>query len=131
MPSDALAVIQTNTSLSATASGSGFSANTPRWGTKVRVSVVSGSCASGSFTGQFSLDISYDGGSTWSATLFQAPAITFTTTATSQEQFIPYEVSETTPGTPAQVRLVYTKASGSGSGHGGSYTSQIVLARPS
>ena len=131
MPTDALIQLQPSVTKTATFSGSAvtLAAGTPRRGLKARVIYSAATNASGSNSVQFSLDVSYDAGSTWNSNLFQALIINLSTTAQSGEIFIPFDISPTSVANGTQVRLTATVA-GAGSTPTITYGGELSLARP-
>src|SRR5438105_9974061 len=90
--------------------------DTPRRGEYVRVINTAASTASGSAVLTHTIDVSYDGGSTFVASQFAVPPVTLTTTSSFFEVNIPIEVSRTDPTKPVQIKLVGTISGASGSG---------------
>jgi hypothetical protein len=131
MATDALLALQAATTKTATFNGSALTlpGGTPRRGLKARVIYSAATNASGSNSVTFSLDVSYDGGSTWLSNLFQAPAINLSTTAQAAEVYIPFEISPTSVVNGTQVRLTATFA-GAGSTPTITYSGDITLGRP-
>jgi hypothetical protein len=131
MPSDANVALQALVTKTATFNGASLTlpGGTPRRGLKARVIYKNATNASGSNSVVFSLDVSYDGGSTWIANLFQAQSIALSTTAQSGEVFIPFEISPTSVANGTKVRLTAT-FSGAGSTPTIDYQGDIVLTRP-
>lgn len=132
MAADANLVLQASTTKTGDFSGTGVTiGNTPRRGMYARVIYTNISCASGSGTIQFQLDVSYDGGSTYQNARFQSPAINQTATAAAGEVHIPFDVSQTDPTKPVIVRLTADfTASSSPSGPTATYSADIVPGRP-
>lgn len=130
MPTDALIQLQASATKTATFNGSALTlaSGTPRRGLKARVIYSAASNASGSNTVVFSVDVSYDAGSTWTSA-FVAPTITLSTTVQSGELFIPFEVSPTSVANGTQIRLTATIAGG-GSTPTITYGGEISLTRP-
>lgn len=131
MPTDALIQLQASVTKTGTFNGAALTlaAGTPRRGLKARVIYSAATNASGSNSVTFSLDVSYDAGSTWISNLFQAQVINLSTTAQSGEIFIPFEITPTSVANGCQVRLTATFA-GAGSTPTITYGGEITLARP-
>jgi hypothetical protein len=131
MPTDALVQLQPSVTKTATFNGAAvvLAGGTPRRGLKARVIYSAATNASGSNSVQFSLDVSYDGGSTWLSNLFQAQVINLSTTAQSGEVFIPFDISPVTVANGTQIRLTATVA-GAGSTPTITYGGELSLARP-
>lgn len=131
MATDALLQLQASVTKTATFNGSALTlaTGTPRRGLKARVIYSAASNASGSNSVTYSVDVSYDGGSTWLSNLFQAPAIALSTTAQSGEFFIPFEISPTSIANGCQIRLTAT-FSGSGTSPTITYQGDLTTARP-
>lgn len=131
MATDALLQLQSSVTKTATFNGSALTlpGGTPRRGLKARVIYSAATNASGSNSVTFSLDVSYDGGSTWLSNLFQAPTINLSTTAQAAEIYIPFEISPTSVVNGTQVRLTATFA-GAGSTPTITYSGDITLGRP-
>lgn len=131
MPTDALIQLQSSVTKTATFNGSAvtLATGTPRRGLKARVIYSAATNASGSNSVTFSVDVSYDAGSTWNSNLFQALVINLSTTAQSGEIFIPFEISPTSVANGCQIRLTAT-FSGAGSTPTITYGGEISLARP-
>lgn len=115
MPADLLTVLQASVTKTATFNGAAYtlSAGTPRRGLNAHVLYSAATNASGSNSVTFSIDVSYDGGSTWNITS-QAVAIALSTTAQSGEISIPFSISPTSVANGTQIRLTAT-FSGAGS----------------
>ncbi len=130
MPTDALLALQASVTKTATFNGAALilPTGTPRRGLKARVIYSAAANASGSNTVVFSIDVSYDGGSTWNSD-FLAPPITLSTTAQSGEIAIPFEISPTSVINGTQIRLTATIA-GSGTSPTITYQGDIMLGRP-
>lgn len=130
MPTDALIQLQPSVTKVATFSGTALilAAGTPRRGLKARVIYSAATNASGSNSVAFSVDVSYDGGSTWNVD-FVAPLINLSTTAQANEVFIPFEISPTVIASGCQIRLTATFA-GAGSTPTITYGGEITIARP-
>lgn len=131
MPTDALVSLQSSVTKTATFNGSAvtLAGGTPRRGLKARVIYSAATNASGSNSVQFSLDVSYDAGSTWLSNLFQAQIINLSTTAQSGEIFIPFDISPTSVANGTQIRLTATVA-GAGSTPTITYSGDLSLSRP-
>ena len=131
MPVDALNQLQASVTKTATFNGAALTlpGGTPRRGLKARIIYSAATNASGSNSVTFSVDVSYDAGSTWISNLFQAQVINLSTTAQSGEVFIPFEISPTSVANGTQVRLTATFA-GAGSTPTITYFSDLVIARP-
>ncbi len=131
MPTDALQQLQASVTKTATFNGAALTlpGGTPRRGLKARVIYSAATNASGSNSVTFSLDVSYDAGSTWLSNLFQAPAIALSTTAQSGELFIPFDISPTSVANGTQIRLSATFA-GAGTGATITYQGDLSLSRP-
>lgn len=127
---DALIALQAQVTKTATFNGAALflPGGTPRRGLKARVLYSAASNASGSNTVVFSVDVSYDGGSTWNSD-FLAPAITLSTTVQSGEIAIPFEVSPTSVANGVNIRLTPTFA-GAGTSPTITYAGDIMLGRP-
>jgi len=131
MPTDALVQLQASVTKTATFNGSAvtLAGGTPRRGLKARVIYSAATNASGSNSVVFSLDVSYDAGSTWLSNLFQAQSIALSTTAQSGEVFIPFDISPTSVANGTQIRLTAT-VSGAGSTPTITYGGELSMARP-
>lgn len=130
MATDALIALQASVTKTATFNGAALtlSTGTPRRGLKARVIYSAATNASGSNGVVFSVDVSYDAGSTWNAD-FLAPAIALSTTAQSGEIFIPFEISPTSVANGNQIRLTAT-FSGAGSTPTITYFGDITMGHP-
>lgn len=130
MPTDALIALQASVTKTATFSGSAviLPGGTPRRGLNARVLYSAASNASGSNSVAFSVDVSYDGGSTWNSD-FLAPAIALSTTVQSGELFIPFSISPTSVANGTQIRGTAT-FSGAGSTPTITYQMDITPGRP-
>lgn len=130
MPSDANVALQALVTKTATFNGSAVTlpGGTPRRGLKARVIYKNASNASGSNSVVFSIDVSYDAGSTWNAD-FLAPAIALSTTVQSGEIFIPFDISPTSVANGTKIRLTAT-FSGGGSTPTIDYLGDLVPTRP-
>lgn len=129
MPTDALISLAASATVTATTNGTALTlaAGTPRRGLKARV-IYSAASATAADTITFSVDVSYDAGSTWNAD-FVAPAITLSSTAASGEIFIPFDISPTSVANGTQIRLTATFSS---TAHTDTitYRGDVMLARP-
>lgn len=130
MPTDALIQLQASVTKTATFNGSALTlaGGTPRRGLNARVIYSAATNASGSNSVVFSVDVSYDAGSTWNSD-FLAPAIALSTTAQSGEVFIPFSISPTSVANGTQIRLTAT-FSGAGSTPTITYGGEITIGRP-
>lgn len=126
MPTDANLAVQASVTKTATFNGAAvdLTTGTPRRGLKMRIIYSAASNASGSNTVTFSVDVSSDN-STWYTAEFQgvAEALTLSTTAQSGEIYLPFETSK------RYVRLTCT-ITGSGSTPTITYQGDITLTRP-
>src|SRR5215469_6064141 len=115
MPADLLLAIQASVTKTATFNGAAFTlpGGTPRRGLKGRVIYSAATNASGANSVTFSIDVSYDAGSTFNITS-QAVVINLSTTAQSGEIFLPFDISPTSVANGTQIRLTATFA-GAGS----------------
>jgi len=129
MPTDALLALQVSVTKAATFNGAALIllTGTPRRGLKARV-IYSAATSTTTNACTFSLDVSYDAGSTWNSDFYQPIALALTTTAQSGEIFIPFEVSPTSVANGIQIRLTAT-ISGAGTASV-TYQGDISLARP-
>lgn len=130
MATDALLALQASVTKTATFNGSAvtLAGGTPRRGLVARV-IYSAGTATAADTVTFSVDVSYDGGSTWLSD-FVAPPVTLATSgAASGEIFIPFSISPTSVTNGTQVRLTATFSS---TAHTDTITYQgdIQLGRP-
>ena len=125
---DALIPLQASTTKAVTFSGTGLilAGGTPRRGLKARV-IYSAGTSTSTNSAVFSVDVSYDAGSTWQSNFLLTP-LSLTATAQSGEQYIPFEVSPTSVANGIQVRLTVT-ISGAGTASV-TYFGDISLARP-
>jgi hypothetical protein len=130
MAVDALLQLQASVTKTATFNGAALvlAGGTPRRPLYARVIYSAASNASGSNSVAFSVDVSYDGGTTWYSD-FVAPAVALSTTAAGGEIAIPFEVSPTSIANGIQVRLTAT-FSGAGSTPTITYSSAVMLGRP-
>ncbi len=113
MPVDALNILQTSVTKTASFSGAALilAGGTPRYGLFCRVIYSAANQASGSGVWTFSVDVCYDGVPTLWLSDFVAPPITLTATAQSGEIFIPFNVMPTIVAgviTAPQIRLTAT-----------------------
>lgn len=130
MATDALIQLQSSVTKTATFNGSALTlvGGTPRRGLNARVIYSAATNASGSNSVVFSVDVSYDAGSTWNSD-FLAPAIALSTTAQSGEIHIPFSISPTSVANGTQIRLTAT-FSGAGSTPTITYVGDIEMGRP-
>lgn len=130
MATDALIALQASVTKTATFNGAAltFAGGTPRRGLNARVIYSAATNASGSNSVVFSVDVSYDSGSTWNSD-FLAPAIVLSTTAQSGEIHIPFSISPTSVANGTQIRHTAT-FSGAGSTPTITYQGDIEAARP-
>lgn len=130
MAADALLVVQSSTTSTATAHSSAFTlaAGTPRRGLKARFLYSAATNASGSNSVTFSIDVSTDGGSTFNDQ-FQAPPIALSTTAQSGELFVPFDISPTSVANGTQIKAS-ANFSGAGSTPSIVWACDLELARP-
>lgn len=130
MPTDALIALQSSVTKTATFNGSALTlaGGTPRRGLNARVIYSAATNASGSNSVTFSVDVSYDGGSTWFSD-FLAPPVALSTTAQASEVFIPFSISPTSVANGTQIRLTAT-FSGAGSTPTITYQGDITPGRP-
>jgi len=130
MPVDALIALQTSVTKTATFNGAALvlPGGTPRRGLNARVIYSAATNVSGSNSVVFSVDVSYDGGSTWLSD-FLAPPVALSTTAQAAEVFIPFSISPTSVANGTQVRLTAT-FSGAGSTPTITYSGDITPSRP-
>ena len=130
MATDALIQLQASVTKTATFNGAALTlaAGTPRRGLNARVIYSAASASQTGDTVTFSVDVSYDAGSTWNAD-FVAPAVALPTTATSGEIFIPFSISPTSVANGCQIRLTATFSS---TAHSDTitYGGEITIARP-
>lgn len=132
MATDALLALQSSVTKTATFNGAALvlAGGTPRRGLVARVIYSAASNASGSNTVTFSIDVSYDGGTTWYSDFNEASqAVSLSTTAKSGEFFIPFSVVPTSAGGSVSVRLSAT-FSGAGSTPTITYIGDICTGRP-
>lgn len=131
MPVDANVSLQALVTKTATFNGSAVTlpGGTPRRGLKARVIYKNASNASGANSVTFSIDVSYDGGSTYISNLFQAQVINLSTTVQSGEIAIPFDISPTSVVNGTKVRLTATFA-GAGSTPTIDYMGDLMLTRP-
>ena len=130
MATDALLALQSSVTKTATFNGAALTlaGGTPRRGLNARVIYSAATNASGSNSVTFSVDVSYDAGSTWNAD-FLAPAIALSTTAKSGVLSIPFSISPTSVANGTQIRLTATVAGG-GSTPTITYQGDITISRP-
>ena len=130
MATDALLALQSSVTKTSTFSGSALTlaGGTPRRGLNARVIYSAATNASGSNSVVFSVDVSYDAGSTWNSD-FLAPAIALSTTAKSGVLSIPFSISPTSVANGCQIRLTATIAGG-GSTPTIQYQGDITISRP-
>jgi hypothetical protein len=128
MATDALLALQAKVTKALTFNGAALTlaAGTPRWPLVARV-IYSAATSTGSDTLTFSVDVSYDAGSTWNSD-FVAPAVAITSTAKSGELFIPFSISPTSVANGTQVRLTATMTTNGTTSV--TYQGDIQLARP-
>lgn len=130
MATDALLQLQASVTKTATFNGSAvtLAAGTPRRGLVARVVYSAASASQTGDTITFSLDVSYDAGSTWLSD-FVAPPLALPTSATSGEISIPFSISPTSVANGTQVRLTATFSS---TAHSDTitYGGEITLGRP-
>lgn len=118
MATDALTQFQASVTKTAAFRGTGIQlpGGTPRRGNTCRVIYSAASTSSGAGAAAFSIDVSYDGGSTWTSE-FISDTIVLSTTPIASEIFIPYRVTRTAlnnGGVPVQVALSLFSISGTG-----------------
>lgn len=130
MPTDATLALQAPVTKTSTFNGAALvlPGGTPRRGLKGRFIYSAASNASGSNTVIFSIDVSYDAGSTWTS-LFVALTITLSATVQSGEIFIPFDISPTSVVNGTQIRATATIA-GAGSTPTITYQADVTIARP-
>lgn len=133
MPVDALIQLQASVTKTATFNGAALSmpGGTPRRGLKCRVIYSAASNATGANAFTFSVDVSYDGGTTWLSD-FLAPPVNLSTTVQQGEIFIPFDISPTVVAgviTAPQIRLTAT-LSGAGTVPTITYQGDLSLTRP-
>lgn len=130
MATDALLALQSSVTKTATFNGSALTlvGGTPRRGLVARVIYSAATNASGSNSVVFSVDVSYDAGSTWNSD-FLAPAVALSTTAQASEISIPFSISPTSVANGTQIRLTAT-FSGAGSTPTITYQGDIEMGRP-
>src|SRR6266571_5312862 len=110
MPTDALLALQASTTKATTFSSTPalvLAGGTPRRGLKARV-IYSAATSTTTNSALFSIDVSYDAGSTWNSDFYAPTALALTTTAQSGEVFIPFECSPTSVANGIQIRLTIT-----------------------
>lgn len=130
MATDALLALQASVTKTATFNGAALTlvGGTPRRGLVARVIYSAATNASGSNSVVFSVDVSYDAGSTWNSD-FLAPAVALSTTAQASEVSIPFSISPTSVANGTQIRLTAT-FSGAGSTPTITYQGDIEMGRP-
>jgi len=130
MAVDALLSLQSSVTKTATFNGAALvlAGGTPRRGLYARVIYSAAANASGSNNLVFSVDASYDGGTTWYSD-FSAPAVALSTTTGAGEIAIPFDVSPTSIANGVQVRLTAT-ISGSGTSPTVTYKGDVMEGRP-
>lgn len=132
MATDALIALQASVTKTATFNGSAvtLAGGTPRRGLVARVIYSAATNASGSNSVTFSVDVSYDAGSTWYSDFSEASkVVNLSTTAQTGEFFIPFSISPTSVANGCQVRLTATFA-GAGSTPTITYQGDLMLSRP-
>src|SRR5690242_2123765 len=112
MAVDALIQLQASVTKTATFNGAALTlpGGTPRRGLNARVLYSAASASQTGDTVTFSVDVSYDAGSTWNSD-FLAPAVALPTSATSGELFIPFSINPTSVANGTQIRLTSTFSS--------------------
>lgn len=130
MPTDALLALQASVTKVATFNGAALTlaGGTPRRGLNARVLYSAATNASGANSVVFSVDVSYDAGSTWFSD-FLAPPVVLSTTAQTGEVFIPFSISPTSVVNGTQIRLTAT-FSGAGSTPTITYVGDLTISRP-
>ena len=110
MATDALLTLQPVVTKTATFNGGALTlaAGTPRRGLKVRIIYSAATQASGSGVWNFSVDVSYNAGSTFASDFFADPPLTLSTTAQAGEVYIPFEISPTSVVNGTQIRVTAT-----------------------
>lgn len=129
MAADALLTLQSLVTKTSTFSGTALDipGGTPARGLVGRVIYKNALNVSGSNTAVFSIDISYDGGSSYSD-LFKARSIALTSTAKQGEIYIPFSVRNPDPqndSSTVKYRLTVTIA-GAGSGSTIDYSGDTI-----
>ncbi len=116
MVSDALTQFQSQVTKAATFRGTGIAlpGGTPRRGNTCRVLYINATSTTTNNL-QFSVDVSLDGGSTWTSE-FLSDVIPLTTTAKSGEIFIPYRTIANVMASPPVVPQVALSINLSGAG---------------
>lgn len=129
MPSDLLIGLQASVTKAATFNGAAFTlpSGTPRRGLKCRV-LTTAATSTTTNTATYTIDVSYDGGSTWRSDFTADPPLSLTTTGQTAEQYIPFDISPTSAANNPQVRLTITLA-GAGT-PSVTYQGDLLLARP-
>jgi hypothetical protein len=132
MPADNNLILQASVTKTATFNGAAltFPSGTPRAYNRLYARVIYSAAtnASGSNSVVFSVDVSTDGGTNYTAA-FQAPAIALSTTAQASELYIPFEAAYTSLANGVKVRLSAT-FSGAGSTPTITYQGDIVPSMP-
>lgn len=130
MATDALIALQTSVTKTATFNGTALvlAGGTPRRGLKARVLYSAASTSAGAGAANFSIDVSYDGGSTWNSDFYAPIALVLGTTAIAGELVIPFDVSPTSVANGIQIRLSLIAISGTSATI--TYTGDIMVARP-
>ena len=134
MPTDALIQLQASVTKTATFSGAAqtLAGGTPRRSLKARVIYSAASNASGANAVAFSVDVSYDGGTTWNSDFFAPTPVNLSTTVQSGEVYIPFDISPTVVAgviTAPQIRLTAT-FSGAGTSPTITYQGDLTIVRP-
>src|SRR5258708_28867008 len=96
MPVDALNQLQASVTKAATFNGAALPlpGGSPRYGLWARI-VYSAATSTTTNTATFSVDVSYDGGTTWRSDFVGDAPLSLTTTAQAGVQYIPFHVSPT------------------------------------
>lgn len=112
MATDALIALQASVTKTATFNGAALTlaGGTPRRGLNARV-IYSAGTATAADTVTFSVDVSYDGGSTWNSDFLAPPVTLATSGAASGEIHIPFSISPTSVANGTQIRLTATFSS--------------------
>ena len=120
--------LQTSTTQAATFSGTPLALNTgtPRRGMWARV-IYSAATSTSTNTALFSVDLSYDSGSTWQAR-FYTGILNLTVTSQAGERWIYFSIATQPNGIPPQIRATCTIA-GAGTASV-TYFSDLAIARP-
>lgn len=131
MATDALIALQASVTKTDTFNGAALTlpGGTPRRGLVARILYSAATAASGTDTVTFSVDVSYDAGSTWLSDFVAPPVGPLTSTAKSGEIFIPFSVSPTSAGGSVQVRVTATFSSAA---HTDTitYSADLTIGRP-